>query len=380
MGFSEGSFHTGKYRNVFSELGYSEEEIERKLQDTWEQVFYGDDDTRIYYPVGDDMGYLLDTGNLDVRTEGMSYGMMLCVQMDRKEEFDRIWTWSKKYMQHTKGRYKGYFAWSLNPDGTRRAQGPAPDGEEYFAMALFFASHRWGDGPEPYDYSNQARLILRECVHKGEKGTGHPMWEPKNKLIRFVPETPWTDPSYHLPHFYELFSLWADPCDAQFWKEAAAASREFLPRACHPVTGLAPEYSNYDGTPHKAPWNYGHHHFYSDAYRVAANIGLDAAWFGAQPWHQSIAEKIQAFFAAMGDNADYRMYAIDGTPLEEKSLHPVGLIATNAQSALAAGGPNAEKLVRMFWNTPVRTGVRRYYDNCLYFFSLLALSGRYRIW
>lgn len=23
---------------------------------------------------------------------------------------------------------------------------------------------------------------------------------------------------------------------------------------------------------------------------------------------------------------------------------------------------------------------RRYYDNCLYFFALLALSGRYRIW
>ena len=380
MSLTRGAFYTGEYRNVFKELGYTDSEIEQKIQNTWEKVFYGDDDTRIYYPAGEDMGYLLDTGNLDVRTEGMSYGMMLCVQMDKKEEFDRIWTWTKKYMQHTEGRYKEYFAWSLNTDGTRKAQGPAPDGEEYFAMALFFASHRWGDGPEPYDYSRQARTILRECVHKGENGIGNPMWDPANKLIKFVPETPWTDPSYHLPHFYELFSLWADPEDAQFWKDAAAASRAYLPKACHPVTGLAPEYSNYDGTPHKATWNYGHHHFYSDAYRVAANIGLDASWFGSEPWHRSIADKIHTFFAKMGENPDYRMYSIDGTPLEEKSLHPVGLVATNAQAALATEGPNAEKLVRMFWNTPVRTGVRRYYDNCLYFFSLLALSGRYRIW
>lgn len=43
-------------------------------------------------------------------------------------------------------------------------------------------------------------------------------------------------------------------------------------------------------------------------------------------------------------------------------------------------GSNAEVCVRRFWNTPLRDGPRRYYDNCLYFFALLALSGRYRIW
>lgn len=376
----EGAFYTGKYRNVFGELGYTEQEIDQKIADTWNKVFYGDDNTRIYYPAGDDMGYLLDTGNLDVRTEGMSYGMMLCVQLDKKEEFDRIWKWSQKYMQHKYGPLKGYFAWSLNTDGTRRAQGPAPDGEEFFAMALLFASRRWGDGPEPYDYSRQARDILRECVHKGENGIGDPMWDPETKLIKFVPNCNFTDPSYHLPHFYELFSLYGNPEDAQFWKDAAKASREYLHRACHPVTGLAPEYAEYDGTPHKVHWDYGHHHFYSDSYRVAANIGLDSAWFGKDPGQKDLADRIQAFFAEMGDEPDYRMYVIDGTPLEEKALHPVGLIATNAQAALATSGANAERLVRVFWNTPVRTGVRRYYDNCLFFFSLLALSGRYRIW
>ena len=80
----KGAFFTGKYRNVFEEYGYSKDEIDQKIAETWEQLFFGDDNTRFYYPVGDDMGYLLDTGNLDVRTEGQSYGMMMAVQMDNK--------------------------------------------------------------------------------------------------------------------------------------------------------------------------------------------------------------------------------------------------------------------------------------------------------
>src|SRR5690606_12855356 len=89
---TEGAFYTGNYRNLFKEYGYAEAEINAKVEKTWHDLFYGDEETRIYYPAGDDAGYILDTWHLDVRTEGMSYGMMFCVQMDKKEEFDRIWT------------------------------------------------------------------------------------------------------------------------------------------------------------------------------------------------------------------------------------------------------------------------------------------------
>lgn len=374
----KGAFYTGQYRNVFAEFGYDEELVQKKVHDTWQQLFYGDEDTKIYYEYSDDKAYLLDTGNNDARTEGMSYGMMMCVQMDKKEEFDKLWLFSKHFMQHTDGKYKDYFAWHTRTDGTRISQGPAPDGEEYFAMALFFASNRWGDGPEPFNYSEQACQILRACVHKGENGEeGDPMWDPETKLIRFIPESPFSDPSYHLPHFYELFALWADPEDRQFWKEAAQASRDYLPKACHPVTGLAPEYANYDGTPRT---DHPHHKdFYSDSYRVAANIGLDYAWFGVDERQVEIANKIQAFFSGI-PMEEYRKYAIDGTPLDMPALHPVGLLATNAMASLAANGEHVKEFVDRFWNTPLRTGVRRYYDNCLYFFSLLALSGNYRIW
>lgn len=208
------------------------------------------------------------------------------------------------------------------------------------------------------------------------------MWEPSNHLIKFIPDCDWTDPSYHLPHFYELFALWADEADREFWKKAAEASREYLKKACHPVTGLSPEYSEYDGTPHMGhQGQYGRHDwFYSDAYRTAANIALDYEWFGADEWERGQSDRIQRFFCETVKDQDEGIYLIDGTILPGKALHPVGLMATVAQASLAAQGTYAADCAMRLWNAPLRTGDRRYYDNCLYLFALLALSGRYRIW
>ena len=332
------------------------------------------------------MGYFEDTGNNDARTEGMSYGMMMCVQMDWKEEFDRFWLWTKTYMYNEEGYHKGYFGWSCKTSGEKNSEGPAPDGEEFFAMALFFASHRWGDGEGIFNYSEQARAILRACLHNGEKEPGVPMWNKDNHLIEFIPGCPWSDPSYHLPHFYELFALWADEEDRPFWAEAARASREYLKKACHPVTGLAAEYANFDGSPYVGDEefikNFGSRHdwFYSDAYRVAANIGLDYEWFAADEWNTECADRIQKFFAENVKNDEYMTYETDGRVIDQPALHPVGLIATLAAASLAAKGEYAMEYVKKFFNTELRTGDRRYYDNCLYLFALLALSGNYRIW
>lgn len=174
----KGAFYTGQYRNVFAELGHSQEEIAQKLKDAFHIVFYGPDDEKFYFEAGDDMGYFEDTGNFDARTEGMSYAMMMCVQMDMKNEFDRVWKWARTYMYMEDGYNKGYFAWSCKTTGEKNDLGPAPDGEEFFAMALFFASHRWGDGEGIFNYSQEARNILSACIHNGEKEPGDPIMEP----------------------------------------------------------------------------------------------------------------------------------------------------------------------------------------------------------
>ncbi|MCR5657191.1 MAG: xylanase [Butyrivibrio sp.] len=383
-----GAYKTGEYRNLLKEIVISDAEIEERLQ-TAVQTFFYDENERIYHEAGEDMGYLTDTGNNDARTEGMSYGMMMCVQLDMKEEFDRIWKWSKTYMYMEEGENEGYFAWSCQTDGKKNAYGPASDGEEFFAMALFFASHRWGDGDGIFNYSQEARNILSACLHKGQNGRpGVPMWNLENHQILFVPGSPFTDPSYHLPHFYELFAEWANEEDREFFKEAAKVSREYLAKACHKDTGLNPEYGRFDGTPmdDELPWGW-FGGFFSDAYRTAANIGLDAVWFGEDAGHYGAPLRMMNFFGT-NIEAVRCAFKIDGTPMEKPVLHPVGLMATMAQSALTVPYSDdensdfaiAKRWVKWFWDQPLRKGVRRYYDNCLYMFALLALSGKYRIW
>ena len=384
-----------EYRNVFAELGIHQAEVETRLQEIIRFYFYGEEQERVYYPVGEDMAYIMDTGNLDVRTEGMSYGMMLCVQLDMKEEFDRIWKWAKTYMYMEEGENEGYFAWSCQTDGTKNSYGPAPDGEEYFAMALFFASHRWGDGEGIFAYEKEAKELLRACIHKGENGRpGEPMWNRENKQILFVPGSPFTDPSYHLPHFYELFAKWAYEEDRPFWAEAAKVSREFMKKSSHPKTGMSPEYAEFDGSPVTKVFEWGRHDwFYSDAYRTAANIGLDYAWFQTDVGQTQAVSRLQYTLGVVNKENPYMTYEVDGTVLNQKALHPVGLLATTAEGSLAVlKDPvqqeminSAEKelalwWVKKFWETPLRTGKRRYYDNCLYMFAFLALAGKYRIW
>lgn len=373
------------YRNIFKEIGKSDEEIKARLDEAI-RIFFFDEEERIYHDGPDNTGYLVDTGNIDARTEGMSYGMMMCVQLDMKEQFDRIWKWAKTYMYMSEGENEGYFAWSCGLDGTKNALGPAPDGEEFFAMALFFAAHRWGNGEGIFDYESEAKAILRACVHKGENGReGFPMWNRDNAQILFVPGSPFTDPSYHLPHFYDLFALWADEEDRAFWKRAADVSREYLAVACDANTGLCSEYAEFDGSPMKKelPWGY-FGSFFSDAYRTAANIGLDTEWFGIDKGQNGAPLRMMKFFKTSLE-ACRCSYEVDGTPIDRPVLHPLGLLATMAQSALTIPKDSsdfeiARRWVEWFWEQPMRQGVRRYYDNCLYMFAMLSLSGNYRIW
>src|SRR5665213_507825 len=157
LGDGAGAYKTGVYRDLFAEAGHSPAETKAKIEKAFQQLFHGDAMAeRVYFEAGSNengpLGYMTDWANNDARSEGMSYGMMIAVQMNHKHEFDALWNWSNTYMLITDPANPnvGYFAWSMNTDGTPRSTGPAPDGEEYYAMALLFAANRWGNGQGIY--------------------------------------------------------------------------------------------------------------------------------------------------------------------------------------------------------------------------------------
>ena len=373
---------TGSYPNLFSELlGKSEAEVQAKLDAAWQQLFYGDDATeRVYYPVGPDMAYVMDIGNDDVRTEGMSYGMMIAVQLDKKLEFDRIWKWAKTYMYQQSGSYQGYFAWHCTKEGRKRNGNPASDGEEWFVTALFFASARWGDGEGIFAYRKEAQAILDAMLHasaRGQSFVSTDMFDQEAKQVVFVPAKNngdgITDPSYHLPHFYELWALWADK-DQAFWKDAAAASRAFWRKAADPQTGLMPDYAEFDGSPADMN-NGGHRDFLYDAWRCGMNLGLDSSWFAADPWQAAQADRLLRFFLGQGPRYGDR-YKVTGEMIGGD--HSLGLVAMNAAACLAADIPERKAFVEELWNASADKGQWRYYNDMLYMLALLDLSGNFR--
>jgi oligosaccharide reducing-end xylanase len=372
-----GAVASGHYPNLFRDLlGRSDAAIAAKIEAGWRQLFYGDDDTqRVYYPVGADMAYIADIGNQDVRSEGMSYGLMIAVQLDHKAEFDRLWRWTKTHMYHASGPRRGYFAWQCAFDGRQLDPGSASDGEEWFATALFFASHRWGDGEGIFNYGAEAQALLR-AMRQPREGDITPLFDPAHHQVVFAPTraaATFTDPSYHRPAFYELWARWAKTkTDRAFWSGAAAKSRAFFRRAANSVTGLMPEYANFDGTPRQED---GRGDFRFDAWRTLANVALDHAWFGRDPWAVAQSDRVLRFLAAQGPDCP-NQFTLEGRPLSTDSS--TGLFAMAAVAGLAADPALARPFVQRLWEAPVPAGRWRYYNGLLYQLALLQVSGRFR--
>jgi oligosaccharide reducing-end xylanase len=372
---------SGNYRNLFAEyLGKSDDLVQATIDAAWQQLFYGDDDNeRVYYPAGDDMAYMEDIGNGDVRSEGMSYGMMIAVQLDHKEEFDRLWKWTKTYMYQEDGPYQGYFAWHCTTDGEKLDANPASDGEEWFVTALFFAAARWGNGEGIYDYQAEANAILHTMLHKNDEDTGLAtnMFDPETKQVVFVPrgrDSTYTDPSYHLPHYYELWAAWAAE-DNDFWADAAQVSRDFFHDAADPGTGLMADYAHFDGTPREGN---EHEDFRYDAWRTLAHVALDYAWFGVDPWQVERSNRVLSFLASQGMEDYPSLYTVDGEPLG--GGHSTGLVAMAGAAALAADREIGEPFVQALWDQPIPRGTWRYYDGLLYLLALLYAGGQFQIY
>jgi endo-1,4-beta-D-glucanase Y len=389
---ARGAAVTGRYRNLLREIrpDIAEADIDRKLAGYWKSLFEGGAEQRVVYPAtptpDGPAAYVVDIANADVRSEGMSYGMMIAVQMDRKAEFDALWNWAATHMRYRTGPRAGYFRWQCQPQGCAKDAVPASDGEEYFATALLMAAARWGNGQGLYDYNAQAQALLSTMLHKETMNGGivegvRSMFSSEHGQVVFVPigkAADFSDPSYHLPAFYEIWARRADqPEDRKRWAEIAGISRAYFSRAAHPKTGLTPDYAEFDGRPRV---HEGHEDFRYDAFRTAVNWSVDQAWWDKNPEAAGLSRRLLGFFASQGPGGKPypHLYTLDGKPLNGEAA--TGLMASNAVAALLVDKPLAERFVNDLWALEPPTGRFRYYDGLLQFMALLHVTGRFRAW
>jgi oligosaccharide reducing-end xylanase len=389
--WQKGAFETGQYRNVFLEAGYSQEDIDKKLANAYYDTFEGPN--RVYFEVGDTMAYVSDLKNHDARTEGLSYGMMVAVQLNKKEVFDKLWRWTKKYMQHQGGARDAYFAWSVKPEsGKHNAEGSASDGELYFVTSLLFASNRWGNNSD-ISYYKEARRILDAMWKKDGTDGIKNVLNVEHKKITFVPDLSgydWTDPSYHLPAFFEVWAEYAKDGHEQFYKDCADTARAFLHRACASKTGLNPDVTEFSGAPRK--FGFMPAAFRFDSWRVPMNIAMDYSWYAKDTeWQKDYCKRIQNFLFCEGIDTFNDQFNIDGSKPAfilpaggyQKLRHSLGFVATSAAASIMGTQAKSWKFVDAVWNAklePYQDGYfDPYYDGLLYLFSLMHLSGNYRI-
>jgi oligosaccharide reducing-end xylanase len=330
------------YANLFVTVsGHTQAESDAKVASAWSSLFNPSGSGTIYFNgPGSNESYVQDIYNNDVRTEGMSYGMTVAVQLDHQTEFDRLWTWVKTHMaQGTTGEIR----WKCSTSGSGCAGGGAPDGEEYFATALIFASHRWGDstGPAKIAYSTEAKWVLDLIRTKYFNSQYH--------LIKFGSGSNNVDPSYVLPAFYEVWACF-DTANADFWKESATAGRAYMQKVVD-SNGVCPYQASLTATNPQAA--------NADSTRCPVNLMMDWYLFGKDPWQRdTYAPKFGAYSSSRNNGAP----------------------AVGCNSTLGFGLPSSsgKAFVDKLWSTGVPS--RDYWGGVLYMLGMVHVSGNFRIW
>ncbi|MBN1608293.1 MAG: hypothetical protein JW940_16805 [Polyangiaceae bacterium] len=330
------------YENFFVTLsGHTQEEVDSKVSAAWSSLFNPSSSGTLYFDgPGSDESYVKDIYNNDVRTEGMSYGMITAVQLDHQTEFDRLWSWVRNHMaQGCSGdKCTGEIAWSCSTSGSKNSGGGAPDGEEYFATALIFAQNRWGDTGK-FKYGTEAKWVLDVIRTKYFHTNPH--------LVKFVASSNNTDASYVLPAFYQVWACF-DTANAEFWNTAVKDGREFF-HVAGDSNGVFPDQSSWTGGTVKGAT--------VDWIRCVVNIMMDHNFFNADPWQT---ETYAPKFAAHEKNAG-------GAQGFCSSTLAMGLPA-------ADGKAFADKL----WSANIPS--RDYWGGTLYMLSLLHLSGNFKLY
>jgi oligosaccharide reducing-end xylanase len=368
------------YPNAFRDvLGKTDTEIRNKIDAAFQRLFHGDPTSEaIYFVIGDDQAYIQDVLHGDVRSEGVGFGMMIAVQLDKREEFDRLWRFADAALEYASGPNRGYFRSSCESGGTS-APCVDPFGQQTLAMALLFAHGRWGSRSGKIDYGAHALRLLDVMLNKEAQNGGVVdgvvnMFDAARKLVLDVPSQSalgQTRPSSAMPAFYEL---WAQATGGAFWREAAPSARALLEAAAHTQTGLLPLRAYFDGRP--VP---GSDAFQPESFRAQLNMALDHIWSGSHAWYVTEADRLLAFFASQGMTTYCLSYTLDGSSCLG-SPADAGFIAVNGATGMLATVSERTAFIEAAWNVEPPTGATRYYAGLLHLLSLLTLGGQFRVY
>ncbi len=372
-------------------------EIEARLNTAFAQLFHGTgEDEPIYFELEEETGYIQDVYHEDVRTDSMGYGMLITVQLNRQQIFDRLWGWVKQYMLNTSAGApdEGLPWWRCDTDGTNCDPSVATDSSSIIATSLFMAHRRWPSGGE-HDYEKDGLALLDAMLSVDESSGKYKLFDEEAVLPRLSSDGPegQINVEYLMPAFYEI---WAEQDETRsgFWKEMAQNSRDLLSQVAHEESGLYPRAVTYEGEvaqdsrellpqmaqtetepcPGAAESCYSHL-----TARAFLNLYLDYIWNDDLEWDWLVEQNVRRldFFLNQGLESIDSIYTLDGStgsePQSDTTAH-LSLLAVAAGTTVKTH-PRHEVFLDELLSLEVPVGEYRYYSGIIYMLSLLVLAG-----
>ena len=165
----------------------------------------------------------------DTVSEGLGYGLLLAVYFDEQALFDDLYQYVKKYTNQ-----RGLMSWHIDAEGNVTTHdggvNAASDADEDIAVALVFASKKWGS-KGTIDYETEAKTLIENISYW--------MIEPDTFILK--PGDVWggtwvTNPSYYSPAWYRIF---ADFTGNKDWIASA--------NTCYDIVDQVKQYNNGTG-------------------------------------------------------------------------------------------------------------------------------------
>jgi len=260
-------------------------------------------------------------------SEGIGYGMLIAYFQDDRDAFERLWAYSKKYVNSR--AIMDWKIWSFLEGALN--SGSATDADLDIATALYLAHRKWAN----QDMLNDAKAIAN--------GIWETEIEQGNKLI--IPGNQgWSgsdtyNPSYFSPVAIRIFKE-IDP--SHDWNSVLDANYAWLENISR-NGNLTPDWADANGAP-KKPFtgvaNSTYNRYYLESVRVPWRLVWDYAWYGEER-AKTILRRFADFVIAdsNGDPSKIRQqynytgnsmnatYDLDKTMAQKASLCSVGLVS-----------------------------------------------------
>ncbi|MRS15514.1 endoglucanase [Enterobacteriaceae bacterium RIT691] len=180
-------------------------------------------------------GRVVDTGNGNVsHTEGQGYAMLMAVQNNDRQSFDKMWSWTNKTL---KNKDSGLFYWRYVPTQANPIsdKNNASDGDVLIAWALLRGGNQWHDSSLLNASDEIASAIIK---HDVTTYAGYQVMLPGMK--GFVkPDHIVLNPSYFL---FPAWQAFADRSHLKVWSDLIRDGQSLLTKMRFGKANLATDW------------------------------------------------------------------------------------------------------------------------------------------